>query len=153
MKEKEFDYYIFLDYSDNLIGYIILEKAYISEIISLITKIKHYKNVKHKKLYLKSIRKIIYSKELISKIYKLKIQHMRHNLELFTEILEFLKSHHNSIIFASIDDNQYISFERLLHIIYKNITLRRESELKKGSIEYKLSLIIDNILNIERMSK
>ena len=28
--------------------------------------------------------------------------------------------------------------------------VRRESQLKQGSVEYKLSLIIDNLLNIER---
>ena len=35
----------------------------------------------------------------------------------------------------------------------QHTTIIKESELKKDSVEYRLSLIIDNMLTIERLSK
>ena len=40
---------------------------------------------------------------------------------------------------------------RILGIFDENkIIILKESELKEGSVEYQLSLVIDNLLNIER---
>ena len=41
MKKEEFDYYIFMDYSENLIGYIIINKEKIKELLPKIIKLKH----------------------------------------------------------------------------------------------------------------
>ncbi|MBS3066074.1 hypothetical protein J4229_03460 [Candidatus Pacearchaeota archaeon] len=84
MGAKEFDYYMFIDYSENFLGYMILEKA----------------------------RK----KEFLPKISK------------------------------------YSNFEKLVRIIDGNNTkVVKENELKNGSIEYKTSLVLDSLLNIERL--
>ena len=44
---KEFDYYIFIDYSENLIGYIIIDERRINELLSKISKLKHYTILKY----------------------------------------------------------------------------------------------------------
>ena len=49
MGAKEFDYYIFIDYSEDFIGYNIIGKEKIKELLPRISKIKHYKEIKHKK--------------------------------------------------------------------------------------------------------
>ena len=65
MGAKEFDYYIFIDYSEDLIGYNIIERNKIFELLPKISKIKHYKEVKHKKQYLKAIKSNIEKNNLI----------------------------------------------------------------------------------------
>ena len=72
--------------------------------------------------------------------------------EIYSDILEFLKKHDNCIIFISIDNKQYSNFERLVKFIDgRNIKVIKESDLKKGSLEYKISLVLDTLLNIERL--
>ena len=68
MGAKEFDYYIFIDYSEDFIGYDIIEKEKIKELLSRISKIKHYKEVKHKKEYLKSIRKVFDKNNILKRM-------------------------------------------------------------------------------------
>jgi hypothetical protein len=46
---EEFDYYMFIDYSENLLGYNILEYSKIKELLPKISKIKHYKDIKTEK--------------------------------------------------------------------------------------------------------
>jgi len=55
----------------------------------------------------------------------------------------------------SVDNNQFKAFTNLLNIILHNdyIIVKKESELKRQSLEHQLRLIIDTMLNIERMSK
>ena len=146
------DYYIYLDYSERLVGYIIIEKEKLGAILPKISKFHHYKDIKHKKAYLFAIRKTIESKKILEDLLKHKIRELRENLYIFTEVIEFIKTNDNCVIFASIDDNQYRAFIRLLDMIPdKGHTLvRKESDLKKGSTEYQLSLIIDTLLNIKR---
>ena len=74
---------------------------------------------------------------------------------IFCEVIEFIKKYKHCIIFLSVDDRQYTSFFRLFEEILtrQNIKLVKEHNLKKHSIEYRLSLIIDNKLNIIRLSK
>ena len=44
------------------------------------------------------------------------------------------------------------NFERFVEVIDgKDTKVVKESEIKKGSFEYKLSLILDSLLNIERL--
>ena len=151
MGAKEFDYYIFIDYSEDFIGYDIIEKEKIKELLSRISKIKHYKEVKHKKEYLKSIRKVFDKNNILNYFTAFKIKTVRQNLEIFADIGEFIKSNENCLIFISIDDKQYSNFERLVKIVDgKNIVIVKEGKLMESSVEHKLSLIIDNLLNLER---
>ena len=147
-----FDYYIFIDYSKNLIGYTIIEKSRIKELLIKTSKLKHYKEVKHKKEYLAAIKKKIQNINI--HLEKIKIKEIRKNIDIYADIAHFLKTKENKTIFISIDNNQYSSFNRILKIINSiNTKIVKESELKKNTPEYKLSLIIDNLLNIKRKSK
>ncbi|PIN91265.1 hypothetical protein COU57_01335 [Candidatus Pacearchaeota archaeon CG10_big_fil_rev_8_21_14_0_10_32_14] len=148
---SEFDYYIFIDYSENLIGYSIIEKNKIREILPKISKFRHYKGSRDRKIYLNHIKNTLKREKIRDYFERIKIMNMRNNIELFAEVLEFIKKHSNCIIFISVDDFQYRSFIKLVHIIDDTKTqVIRESQLKKGSTEHQLSLVIDNLLNIER---
>lgn len=152
----KFDYYIFIDYSENLIGYSIIEKSNIDILLPKISKFKHYRNIKYKSQYLKSINKKIKDNKIIDLFFKIKIKEIRNNIEIFTDITYFIKNHNNCIIFVSIDNNQYVNFCKLVKLINnKKIKVVKESDLKKDSVEYKISLVIDNLLNLKRkkMSK
>ena len=154
MGQKEFDYYIFIDYSENLIGYLILEKNKIKELLPKIVRFKHYKNARNKKLYLKNIKKTINREEIKSSFLRLKIKDMGQNMEIYLDILEFLKKHENCIIFISVDNRQYSAFRKMISITDgKYTTIKQESELRDGTIEYKISLVLDNLLNIERLKE
>ena len=149
-----FDYYLFIDYSENLIGYNIIEKSKIDEALPKISKLKHYKSVKHKREYLNAIKKMFENENVCGFFLKTKIKEIRQNIEIYTDVADFLKNHANCIAFVSIDNNQYMSFCRLVKIIDgENTKIVKESDLKKDSAEYKLSLVIDNLLNLERTRK
>ncbi len=154
-KKVVIDYYIYLDYSENLVGYIIIKKEKIGEIMPRISKLHHYKEIKNKKGYIQSIKRVFGNNRIEDYLLKCKIKALKDNLSIFVEIIEFVKDHDNCIIFASIDNNQFVAFTKLLSLVKHkdHIIVVRESDLKKGSIEYKLSLIIDTKLNIERLSK
>jgi len=148
---KEFDYYIFIDYSENLIGYSIIEKSKIKEILPKISKFKHYKGSRNRKIYLSHIKNTIKREKIMAYFEKVKIMSMRDNIELFAEVLDFIKKHEKCIIFISIDDFEYKSFRKLVQVVDNDKTkVVKESQLKVGSTEYQLSLVIDNLLNIER---
>jgi len=150
-KMKEFDYYIFIDYSENLIGYNIIEKEKIKELLPKISKLKHYKVLRRKKEYLNSMRKLFLRENINSCLLKFKINKIKNNLELFSEVLEFIKKNENCIVFVSIDDFQFRSFRKLIQILDGERTkVIKESQLKKGTIEYKMGLIIDTQLNLMR---
>lgn len=79
---------------------------------------------------------------------------MHKNIDIYSDILEFLKKNENCIIFISIDNSQYMTFRKIVHIIDgENIVIKRESELIKDTPEYKVSLALDNLLNIKRLEK
>tara|TARA_Y100000034_G_scaffold116735_1_gene155420 strand:+ start:405 stop:632 length:228 start_codon:yes stop_codon:yes gene_type:complete len=54
-KRKDYDYYIFLDYSENLVGYNIIERNKINELLPKIKKFTHYKGRRNRKIYLKHV--------------------------------------------------------------------------------------------------
>ena len=138
---KEFDYYIFIDYSVNLIGYIIIENKKLFELIPRISKFTHYKEVKNKK-------------EVINYFVKHKIKEMRQNMDIYLEVFDFLKKHSNCIIFISIDDHEYSNFEKFVRVIDGNKTIvKPESKLIKNTPEYRTSLVLDTLLNIERLKR
>ncbi|MBS3088838.1 hypothetical protein J4402_03600 [Candidatus Pacearchaeota archaeon] len=152
MKRKEFDYYIFIDYSESLIGYTIIEKSKIRDLLPKISKLAHYKEIVHKKPYLAAIRKRFEREEITKFLMKWKIRNMKENIEIFSDVLEFVKRNDNCAIFVSVDNNQYKSFLKLFEVFphKENVEVSQESCLRKGSIECRLSYIIDNLLNIKR---
>jgi len=152
---RRFDYYIYIDYSENLIGYTIIEGDKINEILPRISKLHHYKKVKHKRAYISVMKKKFKKEHIVNLLLKWKIKKVRSNLNVFLDVVEFVKKNDNCAVFLSVDNNQYISFMKLLKLIpyQEHATVVRESELKKGSVEYKLSLIIDTMLNLERKVK
>ena len=148
---KQFDYYIFIDFSENLIGYNIIEKDKIKELLPKIIRFRHYKGSRERKIYLSHIKNKIKKDRIRAYFEKIKIVNMRDNIELFAEVLEFIKKNDNCIIFISVDDFQYRAFSKLVHVVNDNKTqIIKESQLKIGSTEYQLSLVLDNLLNIER---
>jgi len=156
MEKRDFDYYIFIDYSANLIGYNIIEKEKIKELLPKISKLHHYKKIKHKKEYISAVKKRFEKENIEDYLLKLKIKKIRLNLEIFIDVIKFIKKNDNCAIFISVDNHQYNSFIKLIKIVQhqKDLVIIRESELNKNSVEYRLSLIIDNLLNIKRrMSK
>jgi len=151
MGAKEFDYYIFIDYSENLIGYIIVEENKIKELLPKITKLKHYTKLKYKRQYLNSIKKVFKKNKILSFLNKYKITELRQNIEVCSEIFNFCKIHPDSKIFISVDDRQYAGFMRLAKILDgKRFTIVKEGKLKKDSERYKINLIIDTLLNLKR---
>ena len=152
MDKKEFDYYVFIDYSENLLGYMIIERSRIVEFVFKISKFAHYKELKHKLSYIHSIKKIIGKNKVLSYVFKTKIRRVTETPEIYSDILQFLKEYDNCLIFISVDNKQYSNFEKLVKIIDgTNTKVVRESELKKNSKEYKMSLVLDTLLNIERL--
>ena len=152
MGAREFDYYIFIDYSENFIGYMIIEASKIQEFMPKISKFAHYKELKHKSSYLHSIKKLIEKNNIISCMLKIKIRKVTDTLEIYSDLLTFLKEHDNCLVFISVDNKQYSNFERVVKIIDGTKTkVVKESELKEDSNEYKMSLVLDTLLNIERL--
>jgi len=154
MGAKEFEYYIFIDFSENFIGYSIIEYNKFLQIIPKITRFRHYKDADNKKIYIKNIRNTIQREDLLSYFFKIKIKSMSNNIELYSDVLDFLKKHENCIIFISVDNRQYSAFQRLVNIVDgEKVIVKQESELKVGSPEYQVSLVLDNLLNIERLKE
>ena len=130
----------------------IIERSRIVEFVFKISKFAHYKELKHKLSYIHSIKKIIEKNKVLSYVFKTKIRRVTETLEIYSDILQFLKEYDNCLIFISVDNKQYSNFEKLVKIIDgTNTKVVRESELKKNSKEYKMSLVLDTLLNIERL--
>ena len=152
MGAQEFDYYIFIDYSEDYLGYSVIERAKVKEILPKISKFAHYRDLKYKSSYLKSIKSLIEKNSLRSFFCKLKIRKTTETPEIYSDILEFLNTHQNCLVFISVDNKQYLNFEKIVKIIDgKNTKVVKESELKKDSFEYKISLVLDTMLNLARL--
>ena len=151
---KEFDYYIFIDYSENLIGYVIIENDKLKDLFPKISKFAHYKELKYKSQYLHSIKKIIEKNKILDLMLKHKIREMRQNLEIYSDVLNFIKNNSNCIIFVSIDNHEFPNFKKLVNIANgKETKVIEESQLKPKSKEYRMSLVLDTLLNIERLKR
>ena len=152
MGAKEFDYYVFIDYSENYLGYLIIENGKVREFLPKISKFAHYRELKHKKAYLDSIRKVVDKNKVCSHFCRLKIRKTEATPEIYSDILDFLKKHDNCLVFICVDNKQFINFKKLVSIIDgKNIKVIKESELKKHTPEYKISLVLDTLLNLARL--
>ncbi|MEK6848522.1 MAG: hypothetical protein AABX65_02735 [Nanoarchaeota archaeon] len=151
---KEFNYYIFVDYSENLVGYCIIQNEKLKELIPKISRFKHYKSAGNRRLYLKNVKNTIKREKIEDYFLKLKINEVRKNIEIYLDILEFLKKNTSCIIFVSVDNRQYNTFRKMVAIACgENVIIKRESELKVGTNEYQASLVLDNLLNIERLKE
>lgn len=152
MKDRrDYDYYIFIDYSESLVGYSIINQKKIIELLPKISRFEHYKGHRNKKIYIKHISNTIKREKIKDFFERIRIAGVEKNLNLFTEVLEFIKRHDNCIIFLCVDDYQFKKLRRLIHLVDGgNTDIRKESQLKKGTPEYQVSLVIDNLLNIER---
>jgi hypothetical protein len=151
MHKEEFDYYIFVDYSENLIGYIIIDKKRINELLPKISKLKHYKTLKNKVQYLNAMKNIFEKNKILNILSKHRITELRQNVEICSEIFDFCLNLNQSKIFISVDDRQYRGFMKLASIIDgKKFKIIKESQLKRDSIEYQMNLIIDTLLNLKR---
>jgi hypothetical protein len=151
---KEFDYYIFIDYSENLIGYPIIERNRLMELLPKISRLRHYRTAGNRKLYIRNVRKSLKKDNVKSAFLKLKIKEMPKNMEIYLDVLEFLKKHENCIIFVSVDNKQYPAFRKMVNIVdCEEVVVKQESELIIGTPEYQASLVLDNILNIERLKE
>ena len=117
MGARRFDYYVFIDYSENLLGYLIINQDKIDEFLPNISKFAHYKELKHKPEYIHSIKKIIEKNKIQSYLLKTKIRKSADTPEIYSDILDFLKRNDNCLIFISIDNKQYSNFEKLVRII------------------------------------
>lgn len=154
MAKKEFDYYIFIDYSKNLIGYNIIEKSKINNLLPKISKFRHYRNSRNKRLYLKNAGKTIKRDSIRAYFLRFKIKERHRNVDIYLDVLEFLKEHSSCIIFISVDNHEYPLFRKMAKIVDGGRTIiKKESELIKGTQEYQLSLVLDTVLNIERLNK
>ena len=153
MHKDEFDYYIFMDYSENLIGYIIIPKERIKELLPKIKKFKHYKGLRNKINYLNAIKKVFEREQILNILLKHKITELRYNIEICSEIFDFCKRNINSKFFISVDDRQFKGFMKIASIIDGRFKIIKEGKLKKDSKEYKFSLIIDTYLNLKRTGK
>lgn len=152
MGAKEFNYYIFIDYSENYLGYLIIENEKIKEFLPKISKFAHYRELKHKKSYLNSIKKVVDKNNVCSNFCRMKIRKTEATPEIYSDILEFLNKHNSCLIFISVDNKQFINFKKLVNIIDgENIKVIKESELKKHTPEYKISLVLDTLLNLARL--
>jgi|SRR3989344_7675166 len=147
---KEFDYYVFIDFSENIIGYLILEKQSINKILPKITKFAHYKETKSKSNYLHAIIKNIKKSQLIKDFFEINIKETKKTHEIYNQLDIFLKNNAKAEIFISIDNKEYTNFQRLIKNINR-IKIIKESNLKKDSKEYKLNLVLDTLLNIQRL--
>jgi hypothetical protein len=148
---KEFDYYIFIDFSEDLIGYDIINHDKMVELLPRISKFAHYRDLRHKKEYLKSIKKRIDREKILSFFLEYKIKELHSNADIYADVLQFIKNHENCIIFISVDNRQFAAFKKLVGIIdAEKIVVKKESELIKGTPEYQVSLVLDTLLNIKR---
>lgn len=149
---KQFDYYLFIDYSENYLGYLIVGKEKLKEFLPKIAKFAHYNELKHKKAYLKSIKKFIDKNKIYSHFHKFKIRKIESTPDIYSDIVDFLKKHEQDYLFICVDDKQFINFKRLVKSMEgDNEKIIRESKLKKHLFEYKISLVLDTLLNIVRL--
>lgn len=152
MGAKEFDYYIFIDYSVDYLGYVIVKREDIKEFLSKISKFKHYRELKNKKAYLNSMKRIVERNEIRKYCCRLKIRKTEATPEIYSDVLEFLKGHENCLVFVCVDDKQFKNFNKLVHLVDgKNTKVIKESKLKKHSFEYRINLVLDTLLNLARL--
>ena len=151
---KDYDYYIFIDYSDDLIGCSIIKEKNIKDLLSKISRFRHYKSQKNRKIYLNKIKETIKRQNITGHFEMINIEKIQKNLNLISDVLEFIKRNENCLIFLSIDDHQFKKLRKIISLIDgEKVDILKESQLKKGTPEYQVNLVLDNLLNIKRRDK
>ena len=74
MGAKEFDYYVFIDYSEGILGYMIIENGKMKDLLPKILKFGHYRKIRHKASYIRSIQNRIDREGIKEYLFKLKIK-------------------------------------------------------------------------------
>jgi ribosomal protein L15 len=87
-KRKDYDYYLFVDYSEDLVGYSIIKQEKIQYLLPKISKFTHYKDKKNRKIYLNKIKENIRREKILSFFEKIKIQKVCKNLDLIGEFFD-----------------------------------------------------------------
>ena len=82
--KKEYDSYIFIDYSENLIGYNIINKGNIFKLLPKIKRFKHYKSSKQRKIYISHLKNTIDREKINSYFNKLKRANKKFILYIIT---------------------------------------------------------------------
>ena len=132
--------------------YLIIERKDVKNFLPKISKFKHYRELKHKRAYLNSMKKMVEKNEIRKYCYKLKIKKTEATPEIYSDVLEFLKEHDNCLVFVCVDDKQFKNFNKLVNLVDgKNTKVIKESKLKKHSSEYKINLVLDTLLNLARL--
>ncbi|MDP2925077.1 MAG: hypothetical protein Q8N99_01770 [Nanoarchaeota archaeon] len=146
----DFEYYAFLDYSQELIGYSVIRKDNLKELLAKIARLHSYKEIKHKQKYLAKIKKLDWKK--IKKLMDYNIVKITSSEKILLSIIEFIKENNESLGFISVSDHYYNSFSKMIEMSERrhNYLIVKESDIKKDSNEYKLSLVIETLLNLER---
>ena len=97
------------------------------------------------------MKKLFQKNKILECLDKHRITELRQNVELCSEVFNFCKNKPQLKIFISVDDRQYKGFMKLIKIVDgKRFTIVKEGKLRKNSNEYRLSLIIDTLLNLKR---
>ena len=90
--------------------------------------------------------------ELIKYFVKFKIKTLRDTPEIYADLVEFIRKNDNCIIFISVDDHEYSNFKKFVKIVDGTKTvIKPESKLVKNTPEYRTSLVLDTLLNIEML--
>jgi hypothetical protein len=152
---RDFNYHVFVDYSLDHIGYIIVESKNLKGIMKLTRKLHHYSEIKHKDKYIKDILKNVKWKNIDSLIMRKNFVKLETDLKVIDEILGFIKENQGEIIFISISDHYYYSFMKLVELLEgnHNFLIVKKSDIKKDSFEYRLSLLLETELNLKRRKK
>ena len=149
---REFDYYIFIDYSEDYLGYLIIDKEKVNEILPKISKFKHYRKARNRKLYLNNASKTLRRENIYASFLKFDLCKNNEKLKVYTEVLDFVIKFSNWNIFISIDDHEYSNFTQIFNPINSaKIILKKESELREKTCKYQMNLVLDTILNLKRL--
>jgi hypothetical protein len=82
-QKRIIDYYIFIDYSERLVGYIIIQKEKIKDLLPRISKLHHYKDIKYKKAYIQSIKKVFEKNNIDDYLFKFKSKELMMQAHVF----------------------------------------------------------------------
>lgn len=127
MRHKQFDYYIFIDFSENLIGYNIIDSENLRKLLPKITRLRHYIEARNRKLYIKNVNRTFKKENIKSYFLKFKIKELYRNADIYAEILEFIKNNKNCIIFISVDNRQFKAFRKLVgYVDGEKVVVKKE---------------------------
>lgn len=71
----------------------IIDRRKLLELVPKAAKFTHYKDVKNKSSYIHSIKEILRKNNVLDFFTKCKIRKMRQNMEIYVDVLDFLKTH------------------------------------------------------------